>query len=190
VIVSLMLGCLSLPLSASAIWNDPTIRGPLMDGVGAMLDSMRNTSPAPLSTTPLSATTPSLQSWQRSATPFPSNDPWLAGLPYDQHFDQSFFQIPATALLRGRWIGQQGDGLWIERGWVRFYRGDDYQDGRYQIRDSVLAVALQKTQQVLYFQFAVRDDMLVLRSAAGTTFLYQRFRERLPDEELEPYSEQ
>lgn len=190
-IASVITGLLSANLAASNlwssnIWNDPSIRGPFIDGVEAMVESMRRTPPTQA---PFSAA-PDLQSWQRSATPFSSNDPWLDGLPYDKHFDPDFFQIPAEALLRGRWIGQMGDGLWIERGWIRFYRGNDHRDGRFQIRGGLMAVALQKTQQVIYFQFAVQDDYLVLRNAAGTRFLYQRFRERSADEQLQPYSEQ
>ncbi|OOY36153.1 hypothetical protein BOV90_11035 [Solemya velum gill symbiont] len=178
----------------TAAWDRDSVRQPFIDGIEAMAKSMRKHKPEndelygygygnpynPFTTNPFST---NRFNWNGSdgRTPFPSDDPWLDELPLGSE-DSPFFRIAPVAKLSGRWLGQYGDGIWFKRGWIRFYRVDDYHDGRYKVKGQYLYVYLNNGLRVTRFRYAVEDDLLALRSNSGTTYLYQRFEEEDDDD--------
>ncbi|OOZ46358.1 hypothetical protein BOW37_00395 [Solemya velum gill symbiont] len=178
----------------TAAWDRDSVRQPFIDGIEAMAKSMRKHKPEndelygygygnpynPFTTNPFST---NRLNWNGSdgRTPFPSDDPWLDELPLGSE-DSPFFRIAPVAKLSGRWLGQYGDGIWFKRGWIRFYRVDDYHDGRYKVKGQYLYVYLNNGLRVTRFRYAVEDDLLALRSNSGTTYLYQRFEEEDDDD--------
>ncbi|WP_143557557.1 hypothetical protein [Solemya velum gill symbiont] len=178
----------------TAAWDRDSVRQPFIDGIEAMAKSMRKHKPEndelygygygnpynPFTTNPFST---NRFNWNGSdgRTPFPSDDPWLDELPLGSE-DSPFFRIAPVAKLSGRWLGQYGDGIWFKRGWIRFYRVDDYHDGRYKVNGQYLYVYLNNGLRVTRFRYAVEDDLLALRSNSGTTYLYQRFEEEDDDD--------
>ena len=176
-LLPILLSLLSQPVLA-AFWDRPSLREPFMDGVEAMIDSMRDNPP-------------SRDGYYRygnrygrfnwldpdQRTPFPSNDPWLDDLPLGNTDDSPFFRISPTAQIRGRWLGQYGDGLWIKSSWIRFYNNDDYRDAKIRVSGSYIYVGFEWTRRVIKFEYAVEDDILALRDTYGRTYLYQRFEE-------------
>lgn len=162
-------------IATAAFWDRPSMREPFIDGMEAMVDSMRDNPPDKDNYGRFGQR----YNWldPEPDTPFPSSDPWLEELPLGKAEDSPFFRIPDSVKIRGRWLGQYGDGLWIKAGWIRIYRNDDYRDGRYRIKGNTLYIGFESTRTVVPFEYAIEDDLLALRDKYGRTYLYQRFDE-------------
>ena len=106
-------------LQAASAWDRPSMREPFIDGVEAMLDSMRKNPPYKDPGYGYGSRLGRLNWFGYNPSPFPSDDPWLDEMPLGNQEDSPFFRISPMAQIRGRWLGQFGDGLWIKSGWIR-----------------------------------------------------------------------
>ena len=80
-----------------------------------------------------------------------------------------------TREIDGRWVGPDGDRLWIRNGWVRVYR-DVHSDARGLTRGQYLYIGIPETKQVMRFEYGLRGQYLGLRDDAGNVQIFKRVR--------------
>ena len=187
---------ISAPLAATSYdWPWPEADSPYVTGMQAMLDAIRDKDGENgWRSRHYDRRAGRYNPWTgRYRSPFPDDDPWAeSGIPYDELPEsrfKAFIKPSPSSLLRGRWVGQAGDGLWIQHGWVRFYKGDDYVDARIIIKKDVFYAGFPSTGRVKRFYYQRHEDLLAIEDYYGQRYYYQKFEEKEYDDSSDKQSD-
>lgn len=87
---------------------------------------------------------------------------------------------PKTHWIEGRWVAGDNMIMEVERGrFVMYYRDrpEQKRDGLIRIKDRWLAIAIQSHKITRQYEYAYKDDLLVLKDSDGNMMLFKRLHD-------------
>jgi hypothetical protein len=82
----------------------------------------------------------------------------------------------AEKLLRGQWLGINGEFLEFDGRHFQLIDGDIYLSGTYQVRNRILKAELDDSETPVYMQYRMQNEHLMFRSENNQLMLFRRVR--------------
>lgn len=82
----------------------------------------------------------------------------------------------AEKLLRGQWLGINGEFLEFDGKHFQLVDGDIYLSGTYEVRNRILKAELEDSDTPIYMQYRMQNEHLMFRSEDNQLMLFRRVR--------------